>query len=50
MFNLFLAFFLAFSCPKHADNANNHGTTITVLDDTGGEGGHVPPGITPPTP
>jgi hypothetical protein len=47
MFNLFFAIFLAFACPKHADKPQHGGTTVTVQNDTGGEGEHIPPGPKP---
>ena len=51
MYELFLALFLAFSCPAHSNNQHhqqNGGTTVTTNDDTEGEGGHIPPGYAPP--
>ncbi|MET3611017.1 hypothetical protein [Mucilaginibacter rubeus] len=49
MFNLFLAIFMAFACPKH--NNQNHNTTAvnaTATNDTGGDKGHFPPPPPPP--
>lgn len=52
MYELFLALFLALSCPAHNNNPrhqHNGGTTVTANDDTEGEGSHIPPGFTPPS-
>ncbi|SEM40918.1 hypothetical protein SAMN04488505_104312 [Chitinophaga rupis] len=45
MYSLILSFFLAFLCPSHSNNGNNHnnGGQVTTLDDTGGETGTIPP-------
>jgi len=51
MFELFLALFLAFSCPAHNDkNDGTHDGTVTTQDNppTGGDEGHIPP--KPPKP
>ncbi|MGN8072605.1 hypothetical protein [Mucilaginibacter sp. SG564] len=50
MFELFFALFLAYSCPAQHHNTHPNNITIVAQDDTGGENGHVPPGITPPNP
>jgi hypothetical protein len=50
MFELFFALYLAFACPAQHHNTNQNGITVVAQDDTGGEGGHVPPGVTPPKP
>jgi hypothetical protein len=47
MFELFLALFLAFSCPAQPDH--NCNTTVTTQE-TGGDGGHIPPPPPPPPP
>ena len=50
MYELFLALFLAFSCPAHTNNTGQHQkneTTVTTNDDggkdSGGDTGHIPP-------
>lgn len=50
MYELFLALFLAFTCPaQNNKHCHKDGTTVTTQDDfapggdTGGDGGHVPP-------
>jgi hypothetical protein len=47
MFEIMLAIFLAFGCPVHHDHKSTGGyTTLSDPPDTGGEGGHIPPGGT----
>jgi hypothetical protein len=44
MYELFLALFLAFSCPAQSNNHQHKGgTTVTTNNDTEGEGSHIPP-------
>ncbi|MEN0052370.1 MAG: hypothetical protein AAGC65_01810 [Mucilaginibacter sp.] len=40
MFELFWALFLACSCPAQPHDNNG---TVTTQNDTGGDGGHIPP-------
>jgi len=52
MLQLIIAILMGLTSPAHNHSAKslNNITANTSLSDTGGEGGHVPPGITPPTP
>ncbi|WP_186292780.1 hypothetical protein [Mucilaginibacter corticis] len=51
MFEIFLALFLALSCPADKHTPANGGGTVTTQDTptapggggTGGDGGHIPP-------
>jgi hypothetical protein len=49
MFKIFLAIFMALSCPAHKHNNNcQHSGTVTTLEDTGGDKGQSPPPPPPP--
>ncbi|WP_160715807.1 hypothetical protein [Chitinophaga solisilvae] len=47
MFYILFSFFTAFLCPNHSNNGNNNhpnnGEQVTILGDTGGETGTIPP-------
>jgi len=47
MYYLIIAMLLGLACPSQKNTKHQQGT-ITVADDTGGDGGHIPP--TPPKP
>ncbi|TWF33952.1 hypothetical protein FHW36_111143 [Chitinophaga polysaccharea] len=44
MIQIILSFFLALLSPNHSNNGHhNNDPQVTVLDDTGGETGTIPP-------